>query len=209
MLFHPMTLNDNTIESLFSQLKTLQNPDTVMIQSKSATFKPRRVPSKSSRSTQIDLSITGPKPNALSIKQESTDNSAGPTKIQLKKCRPRQNVKKIEPQLDEVFRPKVWANQVFGYEKDETTGKFQCQLCDFSSKTSNGIGMHMPLHFPPRKDLCCTYCGDCYHIKTAYTQHFLVQCSWCGEEVRESSWSAHKKKHLNDKKKHLNDKSLG
>ena len=186
------------IDSLLNQLFTLQD---------GVNHKPRRHPRSKSRATQIDLSITGPKiPSVVSTvtgQKTITDTDPvdtkdqTPQKIKISKCKPRRNVKKIEPQLDEAFRPKTWANQVFGYIQDKETGKFKCQLCDFSANTTNSIGMHMPLHFPPRKDLCCQQCGDCFHIKTAYIQHFLIKCSLCGEEVRESSWPAHKNKHAN------------
>ncbi len=108
-----------------------------------------------------------------------------------------------EPQLPEESRPKRWKNVVYvNHDYIDENGifisGFKCLLCNFPGKTSGLVQQHCKKHYPPTYH--CTDCGDSFHLKTEYTQHFddyfskeKRTCEYCGSSVQERGLSAHYK----------------
>ena len=93
-------------------------------------------------------------------------------------CRARKTIggKKILPQLQETDRPSGWRWHNVAYV-DNPSGGFKCLYCNTVKKRQNTMQQHCMKHFPPT--IHCQDCGDSFHIKTEYTQHFTYKCQHC------------------------------
>jgi len=88
-------------------------------------------------------------------------------------CEKRKKMKQLpQPQIPEYIRDKKWKNKVYSREGNTAT----CLLCNKTGKY-NTIQQHCKQHFLPEYQ--CLDCGDAWHIKGQWQQHFLLQCPHC------------------------------
>lgn len=130
------------------------------------------------------------------IGAELVPSVAKPT-ITHPKCVKRQSIKLIEPQYEESKRPPRgsgsetgYSGSEYGYSYNERDRLYKCNMCDYTHAKMNSAQQHCVKHFPGKHS--CTDCGDIFHIKTAYQNHFLVKCL-CGMDIRKGSISGHTK----------------
>ncbi|XP_077475917.1 transcription factor E4F1 isoform X2 [Stigmatopora argus] len=71
-------------------------------------------------------------------------------------------------------------------------GRYLCQLCDKTFKTSNILKTHMKTH-SDQKNFACQLCGDCFRTKGSLIRHNRrhsderpYRCALCGQSFRES-----------------------
>lgn len=95
-------------------------------------------------------------------------------------CRKRINTKELcQPQLAACERPFQWKG--VAYEKN-VFGQFSCNYCSATYDKENTIQQHCRLHFPT--EYKCTECGDCFHLKGSWQNHFLRECDMCGKILK-------------------------
>jgi len=94
-------------------------------------------------------------------------------KCQIIGCEKRKKKKPLAlPQIPEYIHGKKWKNKVYKREGD----KCICLLCNKTGKYG-AIQQHCKQHFLPEYQ--CLDCGDSWHIKGQWQQHFLLKCPDC------------------------------
>lgn len=84
-----------------------------------------------------------------------------------------------------------WEGVAYTHVVTDGVTKYKCNYCDKTTDKSNTMWAHCHLHFPPT--WWCEGCGELFHLRTAFNQHFLKECECCGKKYRKSSLSAHMK----------------
>lgn len=106
-----------------------------------------------------------------------------------------------EPQLPEEERPKHWMNVVL---VPDISG-FKCLLCGEKKEKYNTLQQHCKKHFPPT--FHCLDCGDSFHLRTEYNNHFddfklnralsnkekTISCEFCCCSVQQKGLKVHYK----------------
>ena len=88
-------------------------------------------------------------------------------------CQKRKKKKSLPlPQIPEHIHDKKWKNNVYSKEGSVT----RCLLCN-KTGSYGVIQQHCKQHFLP--EYRCLDCGDEWHIKGQWQQHFLLQCPHC------------------------------
>lgn len=99
-----------------------------------------------------------------------------PYRCQIISCCHRSKKKQLpEPQIPCYVRDKKWKNKHWEWT-DKETNMARCLLCDKRGKYGS-IQQHSKQHFLPEYE--CLDCGDAFHIKGQWQQHFLLQCPHC------------------------------
>jgi len=104
-------------------------------------------------------------------------------------CSKRNNIKPPPlPQLSSEERPEKWDVRTL------ENGTFQCMWCDHSHPTRRYVQQHMKKHFPTEYN--CVHCGDKFHLKTLWENHFIERCSICNKMIK-GNLKSHQKRCAN------------
>ena len=127
-----------------------------------------------------ELSVISLKPgtgNGVRTNTELTIDNILNLRPRSKTCSKRKNIKPPPlPQLSSKQRPEKW-----DVRKLEN-GNFQCMWCEHSHPTRRYVQQHMKKHFPTEYN--CIHCGDKFHLKTMWENHFIEQCSICNKMIK-------------------------
>ena len=114
----------------------------------------------------------------VSKQQGSLDLPVTEYRCQIIGCAPRARRKALpQPQIPAYIRDKKWKGRCW----EKTERGYQCLLCD---KVGNygAIQQHAKQHFLPEYQ--CLDCGDAWHIKGQWQQHFQMQCPHCDKTCK-------------------------
>jgi hypothetical protein len=120
--------------------------------------------------------------------------SVTPVSQHLVGCSTRKTKKTLpSPQKNEYITDKKWVDKVWTRcPKDSTI--CMCTLCDRIDKGAHAIQQHCKQHFLP--EYHCNDCGDSWHLKTQWQQHFSYECPVCSKTIKgEQNFKSHLKKH--------------
>ena len=108
-------------------------------------------------------------------------------------CSERTKKKELpQPQINAHVSAKKWKGNTWKRCPDDPK-KFECLLCNKVGKYGT-IQQHCKQHFIP--EYHCEECGDSWHIKTQWSEHFLYKCPQCQETIKgKQNLKTHMKKH--------------
>ena len=108
-------------------------------------------------------------------------------------CSKRSRTKKLPlPQISDHIKNKTWKNQTWTRSPEDDSICI-CLLCDKRGKYTT-IQQHCKQHFLP--EYSCNDCGDSWHIKTQWQEHFTYKCPLCKTTIKgEQNFKKHLKNH--------------
>ena len=84
------------------------------------------------------------------------------------------------PQIPQYMPCKKWKDVAWSW-KDQANNIAECLLCNKVGKYG-AIQQHAKTHYLP--EYSCTDCGDSWHIKGQWIQHFLYKCNVCSRTYK-------------------------
>ena len=108
-------------------------------------------------------------------------------------CSKRNRTKALPlPQIPDHIKNKKWKNQTWKLSSEDDSICI-CLLCDKRGKYTT-IQQHCKQHFLP--EYSCNGCGDSWHIKTQWQEHFTYKCPQCKTTIKgEQNFKKHLKNH--------------
>ena len=108
-------------------------------------------------------------------------------------CSRRQRKKKLpSPQIRSHIKDKKWYGQTWTRDSEDPNVCI-CLLCDKKGKSAT-IQQHCKQHFLPEHS--CNDCGDSWHIKTQWQEHFSYKCPHCSKTIKgKQNFKKHYKNH--------------
>ncbi len=96
-------------------------------------------------------------------------------------CSKRKHVKLLpSPQIKMKINNKNWKGNVWEYV-DRESRIARCLLCNKEGKYGT-IQQHCKQHFLPEYHCCA--CGDSWHLKTQWQEHFHYKCNVCSKTIK-------------------------
>ncbi|XP_057717656.1 transcription factor E4F1 [Corythoichthys intestinalis] len=146
----------------------------------------RRETSRQVEEQMVETTDGGALPEAVSGEPESTDINDANAGVLGRGCRRKNASLKVSE------RSEVPADADKPVYKVNVDGRYLCQLCDKTFKTSNILKTHMKTH-SDQKNFACELCGNSFRTKGSLIRHNRrhsderpYQCALCGQSFRES-----------------------
>jgi hypothetical protein len=166
-----------------------QEPTSIHQEPTSIHQEPTSIVAQNGRKFRIKQTATPTKPELPIIRRKQWGREEVRTTSELtiddilelrprsKTCSKRNNIKPPPlPQLSSEQRPEKWDVRTL------ENGNFQCMWCDHSHSIRRYVQQHMKKHFPTEYN--CVHCGDKFHLKTMWENHFIEHCSICNKMIK-------------------------